>query len=310
MPQTPKPQLVPGFGFALKTLSLIIGFAAMLSLAVLAASGQSVPSQASPKTVVLKAAKFQSISEQEEKKLGYVATGPVVGSNPATLRVDIDKSLADDLVITRLYYCKKHSIPDPARPGWAVTRNVEAWVSERGGIFCRTAVVDDANASLPGITVKPGKRLLDGVYCIHVGDIERITKEQPAFAAPFVVGGIAELSIAQKIATIENGNARLALTLTNSGAGEFNRGCITITLQWVDPETSRSVFTRRWNEILPNVPANGIAKYEKEFPTSGWIPGRYFFYGHVQSLAFTSDDDNIEVFNTAEFTTTNSSPPP
>jgi len=309
MPQTPKPQLAPGVGFPIKTRSLIIGFAAILALAALAASGQEIPSQASPKTVVLKAAKFQSIAEQEEKMIGYVTTGPLVGSNPATLRVDIDKSLADDLEITRLYYCEKHTISDPARPAVGMNRNVEAWVPELGGIFCRTTVADNANASLPGITVKPAKRLLDGVYCLHVGDIQRIAKKQPAFAAPFVVGGIAELSIAQKSATVENGNARLALTLTNSGAGEFNRGRIIITLQRVAPETGRSEFISRWEEGIPNVPALGIANYEKGFPTSGWIPGRYHFHGFVKSLGSRGDSDNIEEFATPQFTI-NSSPPP
>jgi hypothetical protein len=256
---------------------------------------------AAERTVVLKAANFMPIGESEERKLGYVATGPVFGSNPAALRVDIDKSLAGHLEITRLYYCRKHAIPDPGNPRWVMARYVRAWVPELGGTFCRATVVDDANASLPGITVKPAKRLLDGVYCIHVGDIQRINKEQPAFAASFVVGGIAELSIAEKGATFEKDRARLALALTNSGAGEFNRGCITITLQRVNPEKGQSEFSGRWNEDLPSVPAHGIAKYDKEFPTSGWIPGRYYFYGHVQSIGSTSDDDNIEDFETEHF---------
>ncbi len=249
--------------------------------------------------LLLKATKLKSIGEENEMRTGSLRTGPTLPAGTRELRVEIDKSLEMDLKITRLYYSKRDLVSMPGRPGFAKGRDVEMWVPQ-GGVFCQTTLLEDTATSPPGVGVKLTKALKDGVYCIHTGELGK-GKEAPAFAAPFVIGGVAELSIAEKKVSFENGKAHLTLTLKNGGGGEFNDGTVTITLQRVNPDKGKSSFTARWGDRLPIVPAQGTATYEREFPASAWVPDSYYFYGHVQTTGSRDDSDNIETYKTEQF---------
>jgi hypothetical protein len=253
--------------------------------------------RAADEPVVLKSAEMKSVGDEKNLIFGFSTTGPVFPSGTAVFHVDIGKAQVDELKIARLYFSKRDTVP--TIPGHAKVRDVNLWVPQKFGSFSRT-VPERKGSPAPILTIKALKALPDGVYCIHTGDLAK-AKEAPAFATQFTVGGIAEISIAEKGATFENGKARLTLMLKNAGTGEFNNAFLVITLQRTNPEKGKSAFTNRWNVGLPTIPAGATVKYEKEFPTAGWLPESYYFYGHPNWVGSGGDTDCIEIFKTAPF---------
>ena len=167
-------------------------------------------------------------------------------------------------------------------------------------MFCHTTLLEPTDASLPGVGVKPTKVLPDGIYCIHTGEFAK-GRPAPAFAAPFVIGGLAEMTVAETKVSIENGKARLTMVLKNAGEGEFNDGTFMMTLQRINPEKGKSAFSGRWNDRLPKVAAKGTGTYEKEVPTSAWVPGPYYFSGHISVMGSNDDSDYLERFKSEQF---------
>ena len=273
----------------------------VLAVAIALLAGNLALSRAAEPVVAPEGERIAQVGEGAEAVFGFASPGPVFSSSKVAIEgIEINglQTAVDELRLSRLYFCEKDFTKYPDREVYRV-RDVKLWVPMRGFPASKVVAVE-GKGSANNLHVRPVQALPDGVYCIHKGDFVH-GQQPPIFASVFVVGGISKLSITGKNVKSLDREVQLSLGLANAGIGEFNSGGLTITLQRVNPEKGKPSFVKRWNELLPKVGPKETGKYERKFPTGDWAPGKYYFYGHIQSLGNAGDSDNIEVFRTEYF---------
>jgi hypothetical protein len=251
----------------------------------------------------VQAQRSSNLESANEAVHGFNSPGPVLpsGQRHTVLKTPGFSGSVDELSITRLYFCTKDYVPMPGK-NMLRPRDVERWIAMRG-IPSEKVLLAEGEGTDGTVAVKSTRALQDGVYCVHTGKLAH-NEPPPGNAFTFTVGGIPNVSVLEKKVKTLDGAVELAVEIKNAGSGEFNFSRIILTLQRVNPGNARPTFVQRWDQPLPAVAAGESKIYESTFPTERWGAGTYYFYGHIDSVGNSGDNDNIAVIQTEPFQVT------
>ena len=181
------------------------------------------------------------------------------------------------LSITRLFFCRVETARSPRNE--SVFRHVEVglWTPGRGEVF-----EVDVRRSKSAWSVRPRLALLDGVYCVHTGEIGGDQATVPEFCAPFVVGGYAKPILASTgVRIIPKNTVLLTVELENAGDGAFHGGLLVTTVQQVGVVTGRrkprSSFRGRQNLRVDGLAPGDRKTMRIEWDWSKYGAGTFYF---------------------------------
>jgi hypothetical protein len=248
-------------------------------------SSGAIPARGEGKVVPLVHHPASTIGSGMYERLGFVlpSVTPLAEDIP-TLSLPKGVRESADLKITKLDYRREDRVAFDQRP-------LNLWVAGQNATVATVAGPEGGEMR----SVRPARRLNDGVYCLHDGPLA-----SARFSSVFIVRGYHKAAIANAEVIAEGGKGTLRVTVANDGDVPFEQGVVTVTLQR-NEGVQKPVFSGRWQKNIPVVAGHGKVTVDIPVEARDQVKGEYYCFGWIGYPYAVNADLSLDTYQTKSF---------